>query len=124
MGDSTAGPAAALGEFLPSAEQFAQVMPPGPYLVQHVKDGPWMPARLILAADGWHVEIDGRHLQAHPDPIHAERAMWLFRRGKPCSEADFAYAAAKVAFARAYDPDSPYAHPDRPYHPGVGRPVF
>lgn len=110
---------------LPSPEQFAQVMRPGPYLCQYVPRGPWMPARLLIDDAGcWVVEIGAERFQGHPDPMHAHRAMWLFRWGRPCSELDYALAAAKVEYARQHDPDSPYAHPDRPYDPRVADPIF
>lgn len=109
---------------LPSADQFAQAMPIGPYLAQHVKGGPWMPARLLVTEDGWQVESDGKRLEPHPDPVFAERAMWLFSFGRPCSEGEYALAAAKVDYARRYEPESPYAHPERPYDPRTAAPVF
>ena len=109
---------------IPSAEQFAQAMPVGPYLAQHCKGGPWMPARLLVGEAGWQVESCGQRFEPHPDPCLAERAMWLFRWGRPCSELEFAFAAARVEYARQHDPESPYAHPERPYDPRTAPVLF
>ena len=97
---------------------------PGPGLVQHVKSGPWMPARTLIADSGWCVEEGGIRHECHRDPAMAPRMMWLWRFGKTCDELEHGLASARVEYARLHDPESPYAHPDRPYDPRTAAPVF
>lgn len=97
---------------------------PSAWLVQHVKNGPWMPARTLVSEAGWCVEDGAARHDAHPDPAQAPRMMWLWRYGKPCSEIDHALASARVEYAQRHAPDSPYAHPGRPYDPRTAAPVF
>jgi len=84
---------------------------PGFFRLRFARGGPWMPARIIFAADLWGAEINGRPAGLpHRDPHMAPGVMRVWQGGRRINAEDYAYLLTLLEYAQDH-PAHPMADP-------------
>jgi hypothetical protein len=97
----------------------------GLFLIRLVKGGPFVAARIWRDAGIWRAEIDGQVKEpGAADPIQAAGVLKVWHYGQHTTEAEYLYRKQLGEWARAHDPDSPAANPERPIRLTAQKPIF
>jgi len=77
---------------------------PGYFLARLIRNGPFIPARIIHEGGLWSAEINGEVFEASADPAMAPRVFTIWHSAQEISEVEFDHRMKALRAARPGDP--------------------